>query len=412
MFELRDNSEVYCWLRQMLEPQYTVVSEPSADYFSEWSYCYRVLDDQRLLHELSGDFRRLRPGELVSAAQNLVAVLNAVRQPARPAQEQPDYPIASRLPPAQPTMTWFSSGRAAFAWVVREQIAPRRMHLPTLICWSLVNVLRSHFPQIELSFYPVSRDLQPAWPEDPAPDDALLHVHYFGHRIPGPTATGSSTVLEDCSHQVCSFETANAAFAFGSLRKIYPTADGGFLRGRFNPVYEPDRRLDAWLRREAIDWKDLREAENMTDRHWSVSDISGQSLTTVLTSDDADIRRRRSANEAMLARELTAGTAMKSYAAEECPLLHNRLLSSPAERDSLRRFLAQRGIFCSVHWPVHPLVREAAEHVDITDAVHIEEHVLSFPVSQNYGAAEMQQICEACDAWNRAGSAQFGSPAA
>lgn len=412
MFELRDNSEVYCWLRQMLEPQYTVVSQPSADYFSEWSYCYRVLDNQRLLHELSGDFRELRPDELVMAAKSLVASLRGDQPATRPVPDMLDYPIASRLPPARPTMTWFSSGRAAFAWVMREQIAPRRLHLPTLICWSLVNVLKTHFPQTEVSFYPVRRDLRSDAPTDLEPDEALLHVHYFGHRIPVPPDIGQGTLLEDCSHQVCSFEPTNAAYAFGSLRKIYPTADGGFLRGGFNPVYEPDRRLDAWLRREAIDWKDLREAENMTDRHWSVSDISGQSLTTVLTSDDAAIRHQRTANESILARELTVGTPMKPYAADECPLLHNRLLSSTAERDSLRRFLAERGIFCSIHWPVHPLVRDVAESVDITDAVLIEEHVLSFPVSQNFGSAEMERICEACDGWNRAGSTRFGSPAA
>lgn len=412
MFDLRDNAEVYCWLRQMLEPRYSVVSEPKSDYFSEWSYCYRVLDGGQVIRELSGDLRQLQSGELVHAARHLVASLKPVDSPPREVVNVLDYPIASRLPPAPMSTTWFSSGRAAFAWVLRERIAPRRLHLPTLICWSLINVLRSHFPQIELCFYPVSRHLKADYPTGMGSDEALLFVHYFGYRSPAPTAAGPATILEDGSHMVSEFSAVTDGYCFGSLRKIYPTADGGFLRGSFNPTYEPDRHLDAWLRREAVDWKDLREAENMTDRHWSVSDISSQSLTTVLTSDDADISRRRSANEAILANELSVGSAMKPYSADECPLLHNRFFATTEERDSIRSFLAGRDIYCSIHWPMHPLVADAQDTVDITEAVWIQDHVLSIPVSQQYDPADMEKICRACDDWNRAGSSRFGSPAA
>ncbi len=412
MFDLLRNSDAYCWLKRQLEPRYTVVAEPNAGYFDEWSFCYQVFDGNSLVREFRGDFRQLREGELVCAAADLVAALGASTESVHRSAETPDYPVASRLPPARTPITWFSSGRAAFAWVVKEQINPRRLHLPALICWSLVNVMRQQFPEVELCFYPVSRHLEPQYPDNPGRDEAVLYVHYFGYRAPPPAADDGVAVLEDCSHLVSSFQPMSDGFAFGSLRKIYPTADGGYLRGSFNPVYEPDRGLDAWLRHEATDWKDLREAENMTDRHWTVSDISSQSLATILSSDDQAIIRRRQANESILARDLCVGIPMKPYATDECPLLHNRFLPGTSDRDSLRRFLAARDIYCSIHWPVHPAVTDASHDVDITDALWIQDHVVSIPVSQNYGADEMERICAACDEWNRAGSARFANPAA
>ena len=412
MFELQDNSEVYCWLRQQLEPHYTVVSDPRTGYFSEWFYAYRVLRDDQLVQEFTGDFRNLRPGELAQAATELVRDLMPPKQLAGPSGVEPDFPIASRLPPTRAGSTWFSSGRAAFAWIVGEHLVPHRIYLPTYVCWSLINVLLTRFPRIELRFYPVNRQLEPCYPTNAEPSDAVLFVHYFGHESATPIVPDDCTLLEDCSHVLNRFQPRSNGLAFGSLRKVYRTADGGFVRGRFNPVYEPDRKLDAWLRCGAADWKDLREAENMTDRHWKIADISSQSLAAVLSGSDAQIAARREENEAFLVDHLTVGEPMKRYATDECPLLHNRLLPTTADRDSLRRFLASRDIYCSVHWPAHPLLRKIQDRVDTTDAVWIQDHVLSIPVSQDYGERDMERICDACHDWRRAGSARFNPSAA
>lgn len=412
MFEIHNNSEVYCWLKQQLEPRYSVVSSPNADYFSQWSYCYQVFDGPHLIKEFAGDFRNLQPGQLVRDAVNLVASLAPAGRRPHTGTTTDSYPVASRLPPARTNTTWFSSGRAAFAWLIGEEIQPRRIHLPTLICWSLVDVLRSRFPQIELAFFPVNRHLQPRFPVHFERDDALLFVHYFGYLSTEPAVPNGTTLLEDCSHLVSSFQPVSEGYAFGSLRKIYRTADGGYVRGGFNPVYEPNRKLDAWLRCEASDWRDLREAENMTDRHWSISDISSQSLAAVMNCDDQTVGSQRRQNESILARNLTVGSPVREYTNNECPLLHNRYLPTTSDRDSLKRFLAARQIYCSIHWPVHPLLMERQDQTDITEATWIQDHVLSIPVSHEYGPAEMDAICTACDEWARAGSARFGSSAA
>lgn len=414
MFELQDNSEVYCWLKHQLEPHYSVVSDPQPGYFSESNYCYRVFRGQQLVWERAGDFRKLRPAELTQAAAELVASLRPPQPVSRPVRLEPDFPVASRLPPTRTgtDTTWFSSGRAAFAWALEGHATVRRLFLPTYVCWSLIDVLVSRFPEVELLFYPVNRDLQPSYPTGVEPADAVLFIHYFGHESDTPDVPGGCLLLEDCSHVPHGFSAESSGLAFGSLRKVYRTADGGFLRGSFNPPYEPDRKLDAWLRCEAADWKDLREAENMTDRHWKISDISSQSLSTVISSNDNQIAARRRKNNAFLVDNLTVGKPAAPYAAGECPLLHNRLLPAQADRDSLRSFLASHDIYCSVHWPAHPLLLQRQDQVDTTEAVWIQEHVLSIPVSQEYAAEDMDRICCVCDQWTRAGSARFPPSAA
>ena len=253
------------------------------------------------------------------------------------------------------------------------------------------------FPDIELEFYPVLRDLTCIYPQAIQRDEVLVFIHFFGHENTEALPPCEGTLLEDLSHSYMSQIQTRGDYVFGSYRKIMKVADGGFVRGFFNPVYEPTRKLDTWLRLEAQDWRDIREAENMLDREWHISDISSQSLAVLLSTNESLIRQKRQANERFLAQNLTTGTPHLEYLGKECPLIHNRLLSSTHERDSLRKFLASRGIFTSIHWPTHELVRQSGTM--IADALWLEDHVLSFPVSHDYGLNDMEYICQAVDEW-------------
>ena len=402
--------EAYCFLRQHLEPRFLVTAEPSASYFSEWQYCYRIFDGDRLRHELQGDIRTDAPGKLWTAARKVVAALadEAGRVEERAPQSAgaaASFPIASRLPPDQTDTTYFSSGRAAFAYLVGTVIRPRSVYLPTFVCWSLISAMQRRFPDVELRFYSVDQQLNCRFPDAPDNASALVFIHYFGHRATAPASTSVEHVamLEDRSHLPLSGEQCTGDYAFGSLRKVYRAADGGFLLGRFNPVYEPAAKADTWLRLQARDWKDMREAENMTDRDWPITDISSQSLAVVLSADHATIKQRRLAHNRFLESHLSAGRPLLRFGQDDCPLLHNRVLETREERDELRSFLASRGVFCSIHWPVHPLLQERQDEVDVTDAIWLADHCLSIPLSERFGERELEAICTACDDWMRSG---------
>ena len=291
------NNDVYCYLKQSLEPDFDVVSDPQIGYFAQWFFCYRIMKDQQLQAELQGDFRNIPAGSLINKAQGLIQNLRSETSETQhkhsSQKPEPDraatLPIASRLPPLTDSHTWFSSGRAAFAWLLKDAIRPRRVVLPTFICWSLVDVVVQRFPDIQLDFYTVSRTLNKTYPVSSNANDAIVDVHYFGHKSSPPAESISSTVVEDWSHCPLTETSLSATvqqsragcdgrkcYRFGSLRKAYRVADGGFIDGLFNPKYESDGHSDAWLRLAANHWTDLREAENMLDREFRISDISSQ----------------------------------------------------------------------------------------------------------------------------------------
>ncbi len=406
-----EDNEVYCWLKQQLEPRFQVTADPGTSYFSEFLYRYDVRDGDRRVARLEGDFRVLLQGELRARAVELVQTLQSADDPAhrsqppalrpRPAEPVMAGLIASRLPPRRTGITYFSSGRAAFSWLLSAILQPTRVWLPTYVCWSLVSTLQNRFPYVNLRFYSVNRQLGCTSPTDAQPGDTIVRIHYFG-RAAAPLCLPEGCILiDDFSHVLILPPVATEGFAFGSLRKTCRIADGGFLHGSFNPQYEPDRGSSQWLRLEARDWRDLREAENMTDRCWNVSDMSSQSLAAMREHDVAAAASQRRRNQQYLARHFPVGQPLIDFRQEEVPLLHNVILPDSQQRESLRQFLAGRRIFCSVHWPVHPLLLQHQDQTDITDAVWLAEHLLSIPVADDFSEVDMERICHAADAWQR-----------
>jgi hypothetical protein len=411
-FEITDERQTFCWLRMRLEPKYRVVAEPDASYYSEHKFCYRVYDGEKLLREFRGDFRTLVPQSLLSAARALVGQLEsqgaiAAKNSEAKAVDATNSPtekrlIASRLVPLRQQQTYFSSGRAAFTWLIRDAVRPKRVWLPTFVCWSLIEAMQQRFPQTPLMFYSVDRKLQSQWPNGTEPGDALVYLHYFGHRSEEPDVSSECILLEDVSHQLIPRVNVAGSWRFGSLRKTFRIADGGVVQGLHSPVYEPEDGLSTWLRGCSRDWRDLREAENMMDRGWRVSDMSSQSLAQMLASDPSRMAEQRCSNQRFLQAHLMVGEPLVRFREDEVPLLHNILMPDTESRNSLRSFLASRGIFCSIHWPLHPVLRNSVA-ADSEDAAWLESHVLSIPVADDFDLSDMTRIVEATREWSEAG---------
>ena len=58
------------------------------------------------------------------------------------------------------------------------------------------------------------------------------------------------------------------------------------------------------------------------------------------------------------------------------------------KRDRVRRKLAERRIYCPVHWP---LSTEVSRH-RFPDASHLATHCLTLPVDQRYDVSDMWKI--------------------
>lgn len=305
--------------------------------------------------------------------------------------------IGSSLPPHHIDKTFFNSGRAAFAYIVGEVVKPNKIYLPSYTDWSFFSVLENRFPHIEIGYYPVDRDLTCYFPEYINKDELLLFIHYFGHENTSKLPKSEGVVVEDISHSYMSKINHVGDYVFGSYRKILRVGDGGFIKAYFNPIYEESKKLDTWLRYEARDWRDMREAENMIDRNWEMSDMSSQSLAIVLSADHDLIRNKRQENENFLKENISVGKPLLTYRKNECPLVHNRLLETQKERDSLRKFLSRKTIFTSIHWPTHKRVKVSG--CDIDDTLWLEKHIISIPVSHDYNLNDMEFISECINEW-------------
>jgi len=307
--------------------------------------------------------------------------------------------IGSKLPPEHINKTFFNSGRAAFAFLVGQVVKPKKVYLPTFTCWSLVSTMEKRFANIEVEYYPVGRDLTCYYPKFVDKNELLVFIHYFGHENINRLPESEGTILEDISHSYISKINHVGDYIFGSYRKILKVGDGGFINTYFNPIYEESKKLDTWLRYEAKDWRDIREAENMIDRDWKITDISGQSLAILLTKNHDLIMNKRKANDRFLMENIFAGKPLLTYRSNECPLLHNRLFETKEERDSLREFLAKKGVFTSIHWPTHRNVINS--DTDISDTLWLESHIISIPVSHDYNLNDMEYIAECIQQWQK-----------
>ena len=307
--------------------------------------------------------------------------------------------IGSKLPPEHTDATYFNLGRSAFTYLIDCVVRPKKVYLPTFTCWSLVSAMIERFPKIEIAFYPVQRDLTCQYPLGVEKDELFVFIHYFGHENRAPLPPSDGCILEDVSHAIASKIAYRGDYVFGSLRKVMKVGDGGFIRAFFNPIYEQSRKLDTWLRYEAIDWRDMREAENMIDRKWEMADISSQSLAVFLTTNLDLVRLKRQKNENVLMETVCAGKPLLRYRDHEGPLLHNRIFESKEERNAIRAFLAKKGVFTSIHWPTHERVK--ASDANIEDALWLEDHILSIPVSQDFSVNDMEYIATCFAEWNR-----------
>ncbi|MCF8222797.1 MAG: hypothetical protein K9J25_06585 [Bacteroidales bacterium] len=300
--------------------------------------------------------------------------------------------IGSKLPPVHVDKTYFNFGRSAFAYLIEEIIKPNKVYLPAFTCWSLVSTMQKRFSDIELEFYNVEKDLKCNYPKTIEKDEVLVFIHYFGNenKQPLPKKNGG-VILEDISHALASKIEYRGDYIFGSLRKSMKVADGGIIINHFfNPIYEKGNNLDSWLRYEATDWKDMREAENMIDRHWKIRDISSQSLEVFLATNLDLVKKQRFNNEKYLYNNIKIGEPLLNFSENEAPLVHNRIMNTQDERDHIRKELSKKGIFTSIHWPTHEVVRKYSN--SFPDVLWLEKRIISIPVSQDFNLNDMDFI--------------------
>ena len=322
-----------------------------------------------------------------------------------------------RLSWPQPAV-WYMLARHAMAALCQAhlfQAQPQRatLWLPSFFC---ADVARACRPLADVREY---QD-DPRWPEprwntlQPAPQDLVLAVNYFGVRSPEPWDAWRDAhpcvLVEDHTQDAFSAWARNttADYVLCSVRKTFPAPDGAFLHSpRLLPLPPPPpagdgsgcgMKLTAMLyKRDYLEgrlpadikprYRELQLAGEERMAQAPIAAISPFSKTLVAGGFPAMWRERRQANAQRLLDSLSewkgADPLYRSWPENHAPFDLPLVFADSGERDRWQQLLREENIFCPVEW---------IPETDDTNAADLASRILSLPLDHRYLPEEMEQI--------------------
>lgn len=315
------------------------------------------------------------------------------------------------------------SGRTAISLALRDILSvreiPRTAYVPSYCCMSMLQ------PFLDLGFRleyydVVFRDGHFVSLADEKHEcGVFLIMRYFGLSDPEWNKTvermrsKNAVIIEDATHSLlCSEPVSSMSDYFvASLRKWFAIPTGG-LYGRVNGSLKvkPDinsagavagkiqamKEKCAFISGEPADKDSILERFGefekdllSVDPMMQIDPVSGCLLDQLDIPKIVDARRR---NADVLMRRLKKydGKLMQLpdfQEADSTPLFLPVIMRN-SERDSLRKFLIERMIYCPVHWP---------KIADVSEG--IEQQELSLICDQRYSENDMTVIADAVDEW-------------
>ncbi|MHB1099937.1 MAG: hypothetical protein ACYCZR_10320 [Burkholderiales bacterium] len=310
-----------------------------------------------------------------------------------------------------------STGRSALGIALQEIIrrgGKRNAWLPAYICSSVVSVFRRM--GFELNYYPVGCNLAaPKFPENMASGDTFLYVHYFGKKNHAAIGWLEQTdnfenchVIEDCVQASLNSNVGDKGnFAITSYRKFLPQPDGALLGSDAPLEMEADEPDEAFVSAKFLG-KLLRyqtgqeefylslftESENRLENDSKPRRISRLSEFMMQRTDLVKIAQKRCRNWTALSKRINSSFSGQGVASiysnieeGEVPLGFPIRIAN-GKRDALRRHLAEKRIYCPVHWELPHLQGndEWREELDLSRST------LTLPIDQRIGEEHLHYM--------------------
>jgi len=327
----------------------------------------------------------------------------------------------SWLPAAADSCFTFS-GRNAIDVALRDAGRRRtikKAYAPSYCC---VSMLQSFFDRgIQVEFYSVGYEDGRFTYRLPAAGegDLVLIMSYFGldaasaHEAIRALHDKGALVIEDVTHSLLRPEPASplSDYLVASLRKWFAVPAGGWVGKREGAIAEKPsmdsnqavkdkiaamREKYDYLTGKITDKEDFLLANAKfdndlihVDRMLRIDDTSRR----ILESTDVErIREKRRENAAVLLdalQELNGrGLSLPAVDRETDVPLFLPIFMETARRDSLRKYLIDRGIYCPVHWP------------EVMGApAGVRENELSLICDQRYSTGDMAAVADSIRRW-------------
>lgn len=315
------------------------------------------------------------------------------------------------------------SGRNAIDIVIRDILSHHKIdsvYVPSYCC---VSMLQDFIDRgIKVEFFNIEYKDGRFTYQTPqcGKNSVVLIMSYFGleakeaHRVIEDIHRKGAIVIEDITHSLLRKDSVSelSDYAVASLRKWFPIPTGGWVGKKFGkisekPVLDSNRSVQEkivamekkyrYLKGEIPSKEEFLLAQAKfendlihVDRLLKIDDTS---LRIIKRIDANKIINQRRKNAEILVHGLKDFEEIikipKVDLSKDVPLFLPILMNT-RERDSLRKYLIERGIYCPVHWP------------EIMGAsVGIRENELSLICDQRYSEGDMQAIVETICEWNR-----------
>lgn len=323
---------------------------------------------------------------------------------------------AEREPGPDLCRMWVDTGRSAIA-IALDQIVKRggerRAMLPAYICPSVVSAFnKSRFHIQYFSPFELEQSLQPEG------NETVLFAHYFGQKnsalvdwIDDLENRSEIFVIEDCVQASLSTNVGvTGDYVVSSFRKFLQQPDGALLCSRSDiqgcELDEPDEEfvsskfLAKLLRNTECEASQflhlLSESEDRLEKSIPRK-MSWLSTYLMHRTNIGEIKSKRRANWQLLFDQLEregvfqhAVPFSREISAGEVPLGFAVQIRD-GQRDRLRRYLAERNIFCPIHWELDHLVGREDE---FPKEWALSQSILTLPIDQRMTQAHIEYMAK------------------
>ena len=321
----------------------------------------------------------------------------------------------------------FMSGRTAIDYaidLIEKHKKVKNVYMPSYCCSSMLAPFIER--NIKIEFYTVSFNGEKfVYDIDSDKDcDIFFAMNYFGFTINNmdfyidifKNKNKNTFIIEDSTHSLLSKRIYNGKsdFVVASLRKFFPIISGGILianNTEFIPYIKEDKKdlksnvnystikeqamieKAKYINKEEINKEEFlgkfKKANYILDIDYKRYKIDNKSYEILENMDLTEIVNKRKNNSKIIYTFLASQKNIKyiKYNEEDdCPLFIPIILEEN-ERNELKKYLVENGVYCPNHWPIPSLITDEKQR-------KIYNMELSLICDQRYSEQEIQSYVE------------------
>lgn len=316
-----------------------------------------------------------------------------------------------------------SSGRGAIKLLLRNLPDVKIALLPEYTCSSVISPMEE--VGVKCCYYPVNKDFSVNEDvlfdliEKFSPQMVYLQSYYGFDTLSSIERAYPSIqqkgilIVEDITHSwLCDFNTTEADYSVASLRKWLEIPDGGVLLSNKHALdFDMNGDESAEIVSEFVKASELKEkyfstlnpadkeafrqhyvnAKDLLQTDTTVYRMSSMATSVLAQTDFDRVIKRRRANAAFLHQNIKSELVVScgvEFTGEATPLYYPVYVKG--DRSKLQKELAEKDIYCPVHWPIP----SQASQLISEEGMFIYSHVLSLICDQRYDEDDMNAIVQ------------------